>query len=72
MNRRHSLLEDKGKNGHGMIQYARDVRKYSFAVRVVDRWIQLPESVRMTQGKEAFNSSVASGKQNTERRVGQG
>ncbi len=37
-----------------MVQYARtDVRKYSFAVRVVDRWIQLTESVRMTQGKEA-------------------
>jgi hypothetical protein len=43
---------------HGLAtQYAStDVRKYSFAVRVVDSWNQLPEAARMAQGKEAFKS----------------
>ncbi len=40
-------------------QYARtDVRKYSFAVRVVDSWNQLPEAARTAQGKEAFKRSL--------------
>jgi hypothetical protein len=45
---------------HGLAtQYARiDVRMYSFVVRVVDSWNQLPESVRMAQGKEAFKRGL--------------
>jgi hypothetical protein len=45
---------------HGLAtQYAgTDVRKYPFAVRVVDSWNQLLESVKMAQGKEAFKRGL--------------
>jgi hypothetical protein len=40
-------------------QYARtDVRKYSFAVRVVDKWNRLPESVRTATSKETFKREL--------------
>ncbi len=53
-------------------QYARtDVRKYSFAVRVVDKWIWLPESVRTARGKIAFNSCKPNSKTKIGRKQGQ-
>ena len=40
-------------------QYARtDVRKYSFAVRVADKWNRLPESVRTATSKETFKREL--------------
>jgi hypothetical protein len=40
-------------------QYARtDVRKYSLAVRVADKWNRLPESVRTATSKETFKREL--------------
>jgi hypothetical protein len=37
------------------VQYARtDIRKHSFAVRVVEGWNRLPDQVKMTASKDAF------------------
>jgi hypothetical protein len=42
--------------GHGLtVQYARtDPRKHSFAVRTVEPWNRLPESVRAAETGESF------------------
>ena len=42
--------------GHGLtVQYARtDPRKYSFAVRTVESWNRLPESVKSAETSESF------------------
>jgi hypothetical protein len=42
--------------GHGLaVQYARiDTRKYSFAVRSVECWNRLPETVKTTENGESF------------------
>ena len=41
---------------HGLVvQYARtDIRKYSFAVRVVEPWNRLPDTLKKAASKEAF------------------
>jgi hypothetical protein len=37
------------------VQYAKtDIRKYFFAVRVVEPWNQLPDSFKQAANKEAF------------------
>jgi len=42
-------------------QYARtDIRKYSFAVRVVDDWNQLPDKLRGAQSQESFKRGLKS------------
>jgi ribonuclease P/MRP protein subunit RPP40 len=50
----------QASTAHGLAtQYARtDIRTYSFAVRVVGSWNQLPEAARTAQGKEAFKRSL--------------
>ncbi len=50
----------QASTAHGLAtQYTHtDVRKYSFAVRVVNSWNQLPEAARTAQGKEAFKRSL--------------
>jgi hypothetical protein len=41
------------------VQYARtDIRKYSFTVRVVKPWNQLPDSVKQAADKEAFKKDM--------------
>ncbi len=42
--------------GHGLaVQYARiDTRKYSFAVRSVECWNRLPETVKTAENGESF------------------
>jgi hypothetical protein len=41
------------------MQYARtDIRKYSFTVRVVEPWNQLPDSVKQAADKEAFKKAM--------------
>jgi hypothetical protein len=42
--------------GHGLtVQYARtDPRKYSFAVRTVESWNRLPDSVKSAETSESF------------------
>ena len=41
---------------HGLaVQFARtDIRKYSFAVRVVEPWNRLPDTLKKAASKEAF------------------
>jgi hypothetical protein len=45
---------------HGlMVQYARtDVRKYSFAVRTIEGWNNLPEELKQAKTSEAFKSGI--------------
>ena len=41
------------------VQYSRtDQRKYSFAVRTVEQWNHLPDTVRQATSKEAFKSRL--------------
>jgi hypothetical protein len=41
------------------IQYARtDPRKYSFAVRAVEKWNNLPEDVKASQNGEVFKKKL--------------
>jgi hypothetical protein len=35
-----------------------DIRKHSFAVRVVENWNHLPDSVKMTPNKESFKRGL--------------
>jgi len=45
---------------HGlMVQYARtDVRKYSFAVRTIEGWNNLPEELKQAKTSESFKSGI--------------
>jgi hypothetical protein len=41
------------------VQYARtDIRKHSFAVRVVEKWNHLPDSVKIAPNKESFKRGL--------------
>jgi len=47
-----------GEHGLG-IQYARtDPRKYSFAVRTVEKWNNLPEEIKTSQNGEVFKQKL--------------
>jgi len=46
-------------------QFARtDVRKHSFAVRVVERWNSLPDNVRVAENQEAFKRGLRAWRKN--------
>jgi hypothetical protein len=41
------------------VQYARtDIRKHSFAVRIVEKWNRLPDTVKMAPNKESFKRGL--------------
>ncbi len=62
---RHLAAQDRirtrqaaGEHGLG-IQYARtDSRKYSFAVRTVEKWNNLPEDIKTSQNGEVFKQKL--------------
>jgi ribonuclease P/MRP protein subunit RPP40 len=62
---RHLAVQDRirtrqaaGEHGLG-IQYARtDPRKYSFAVRTVEKWNNLPEDVKTSKNEEVFKQKM--------------
>jgi ribonuclease P/MRP protein subunit RPP40 len=62
---RHLAAQDRirtrqaaGEHGLG-IQYARtDPRKYSFAVRTVEKWNNLPEDIKTSQNGEVFKQKL--------------
>jgi hypothetical protein len=47
--------------GHGLsVQYARtDPRKYSFAVRKVEKWNNLPDNIKSAPNGEVFRNRIA-------------
>jgi hypothetical protein len=47
--------------GHGLrVQYARKTpRKYSFAVRTVEKWKNLPDSIKSAPNGEVFRNRMA-------------
>jgi hypothetical protein len=53
-------MEQEQDKQHRLIalQYSRyartDIRKYSFAVRVLEGWNRLPDQVKLTASKDAF------------------
>ncbi len=66
-----SMFEKARSNNHGArtrqatahqglaVQYARtDIRKRSFAVRVVEKWNHLPDSIKMAPNKESFKRGL--------------
>jgi hypothetical protein len=55
-NIQHGARTRQAAGGHGLaVQYARiDTRKYSFAVRSVECWNRLPETVKTAENGEAF------------------
>ncbi len=55
-NRQEGARTRQAAGGHGMtVQYARtDPRKYSFAVRTVESWNRLPESIKTAETGESF------------------
>jgi ribonuclease P/MRP protein subunit RPP40 len=55
-NQQSEVRTRQAAGGHGLtVQYARtDPRKYSFAVRTIESWNRLPESVRSAETGESF------------------
>jgi hypothetical protein len=55
-NRQEGARTRQAAGGHGLtVQYARtDPRKYSFAVRTVESWNRLPESIKTAETGESF------------------
>jgi hypothetical protein len=59
-----SIMKVQNKTSRGKMAWPHryhartDVRKCSFAVRVVEKWNRLPETVRTAAGKEAFKPDL--------------
>jgi hypothetical protein len=53
--------QEQAAGGHGLsVQYARtEPRKYSFAVRTVEKWNNLPDNIKSALNGEVFRNRMA-------------
>ncbi len=52
------MFEFRANNDGARTRRVTDIRKYSFTVRVVETWNQLPDSVKQAADKEAFKRDM--------------